>query len=151
MAYQFDTIAAHYDRMNRIMTMGLDRLWRKRAVKGLRGNVLDVACGTGDMVVELVKQGCSVTGVDISEEMLAIAKQKTASSRFPLSTFSFQLGDAEHLPFSEDTFDVVTCAFGVRNFVHLEQGAGLEPARLQQSKDFKSFVYTNFTTEACEW
>lgn len=115
MAYNFDTIAANYDRMNRLMTLGLDRCWRKRAVKGLHGNVLDVACGTGDMVMELAKQGCHVTGIDISEEMLTIAKQKTA-------TANYQLGNAEALPFADGEFDAVTCAFGVRNFVHLEQG-----------------------------
>ena len=115
MAYNFDTIAANYDRMNRLMTFGLDRCWRKRAVKGLHGNVLDVACGTGDMVMELAQQGCHVTGIDISEEMLTIAKQKTA-------TANYQLGNAEALPFADGEFDAVTCAFGVRNFVHLEQG-----------------------------
>ena len=63
MAYNFDTIARTYDRLNRVMTLGLDRRWRNRAVRGLQGKVLDVACGTGDMVVELTKQGCTVTGV----------------------------------------------------------------------------------------
>ena len=115
MAYDFNTIAANYDRMNRLMTLGLDRRWRKRAVKGLQGKVLDVACGTGDMAVCLAERGCTVTGVDISEEMLGIARQKTASA-------NFQLADAEHLPFDDNTFDAVTCAFGVRNFVHLEKG-----------------------------
>ena len=122
MAYNFDTIARTYDRLNRLMTLGLDRRWRKRALRGIQGNVLDVACGTGDMVVELLKRGCTVTGVDLSEEMLAIAKQKTASANFQLSAFNFQLGNAEALPFAEGEFDAVTCAFGVRNFVHLEQG-----------------------------
>ena len=89
MAYQFDTIAAHYDRMNGLMTLGLDRCWRKRAVRGLYGNVLDVACGTGDMVVSLVEQGCTVVGMDISEEMLNIARQKTASATFHRSPFTF--------------------------------------------------------------
>jgi len=115
MAYDFDTIARDYDRMNRIMTAGLDRRWRISAVQGLHGKVLDVACGTGDMAVELMKQGCSVTGVDISEEMLAIAKGKVPSA-------TCLVADAEHLPFEDATFDAVTCAFGVRNFVHLEQG-----------------------------
>ena len=122
MAYDFDTIARDYDRMNHLMTLGLDRWWRKKAVKGLGGKVLDVACGTGDMVVELLRHGCTVTGVDLSKEMLAIAKRKTASDSFQLSTFNFQLGNAEELPFAEGEFDAVTCAFGVRNFVHLEQG-----------------------------
>lgn len=116
MAYDFDTIAAHYDRMNRLMTFGLDRLWRRHAVRTVAGGeVLDVACGTGDMVVELLKRGCTVTGVDLSKEMLTIAEEKANSCKYILA-------DAEHLPFEDATFDAVTCAFGVRNFVHLEQG-----------------------------
>ena len=115
MAYDFDTIARDYDRMNRLMTLGLDCRWRKRAVRGLKGEVLDVACGTGDMVLELLKQGADVTGVDLSEEMLAIAKRKVKSGKW-------KVADAEQLPFGDASFDAVTCAFGVRNFVHLEQG-----------------------------
>lgn len=115
MAYDFDKIARDYDRLNRVMTFGLDCLWRRRSVRGLHGNVLDVACGTGDMVVELLKYGCTVTGVDLSEEMMAIARQKAPAA-------TFMLADAEHLPFPDEAFDAVTCAFGVRNFVHLEQG-----------------------------
>ena len=115
MAYDFDKIARTYDRLNRLMTLGLDRRWRKRALRGIQGNVLDVACGTGDMTVSLVERGCTVTGVDISEEMLSIARQKA-----PMVTF--MIADAEHLPFPDASFDAVTCAFGVRNFVHLEQG-----------------------------
>ena len=115
MAYDFDSIARNYDRMNHLMTAGLDRCWRKRAVQGLHGKVLDVACGTGDMAVELLRQGCSVTGVDLSKEMMAIAKQKAPQAEY-------RLADVERLPFGDASFDAVTCAFGVRNFVHLEQG-----------------------------
>lgn len=115
MAYDFDEIARDYDRMNHLMTAGLDRCWRKRAVQGLQGKVLDVACGTGDMAVELLRQGCSVTGVDLSKEMMAIAKWKAPQAEY-------RLADVERLPFGEASFDAVTCAFGVRNFVHLEQG-----------------------------
>lgn len=115
MAYDFDKIARDYDRMNRLMTAGLDRRWRKSAVQGLHGKVLDVACGTGDMAVELLRHGCSVTGVDLSKEMMAVAKQKAPQAEY-------RLADAEHLPFEDASFDAVTCAFGVRNFVHLEQG-----------------------------
>ncbi|MCR4816628.1 MAG: ubiquinone/menaquinone biosynthesis methyltransferase [Bacteroidales bacterium] len=97
------------------MTFGLDRRWRRRAARKLRGKALDVACGTGDMCVELMKRGCDVTGVDISGEMLSIARQKTASA-------NLQTGDAEALPFADDVFDAVTCAFGIRNFEHLEKG-----------------------------
>ena len=166
MAYDFDKIARDYDRLNRIMTLGLDRRWRRHAVRQLSSphcplSALDVACGTGDMMVELARQGCTVTGVDLSQEMLAIARHKLAHSsvsRFAaasspnlgeqlntthsnspsklegvpagrgrvsgamLGAVSFQLADAEHLPFEDATFDIVTCAFGIRNFVHLEQG-----------------------------
>ena len=119
MAYDFDEIARDYDRMNHLMTAGLDRCWRKRAVQGLHGKVLDVACGTGDMVVEQLRTrhaaSLQVTGVDLSEEMLAIAKRKAPQAEY-------RLADAEHLPFGDASFDAVICAFGVRNFVHLEQG-----------------------------
>lgn len=115
MAYDFDKIARDYDRMNHLMTLGLDRCWRRQAGKGLHGHVLDVACGTGDMAVELLRHGCSVTGVDLSEEMMAIAKQKAPQAEY-------RLADVERLPFGDASFDAVTCAFGVRNFVHLEQG-----------------------------
>lgn len=117
MAYDFDKIARDYDRMNHLMTAGLDCCWRKRAVQGLHGKVLDVACGTGDMAVELLRQGCSVTGVDLSKEMMAIAKRKAPQAEYSLA-------DVERLPFGDASFDAVTCAFGVRNFVHLEQGLG---------------------------
>ena len=115
MAYDFDKIARSYDRLNRVMSLGLDRLWRRCAVRGLSGKVLDVACGTGDMVCELQKQGCSVVGIDLSEEMLSIARQKAPAA-------TCLIADAEQLPFEDGTFDAVTCAFGVRNFVHLEAG-----------------------------
>lgn len=123
MAYDFDKIARTYDRLNRVMTLGLDRRWRKRAAHEVVSGqwsevcVLDVACGTGDMAVSLAERGCTVTGVDLSEEMLAIAKVK--SERLKVKV---EIADAENLPFEDESFDGVTCAFGVRNFVHLEQG-----------------------------
>lgn len=137
MAYDFDKIATSYDRLNHIMTAGMDRLWRrcaaKEAIKTARrktvsatnASTLDVACGTGDMAVELLKRGSSVTGIDLSEEMLAIARSKTASA-------SFQLANAEALPFDDASFDAVTSAFGIRNFVHLDKGLA-EMARVLKS------------------
>lgn len=124
MAYDFDKIARDYDRMNRLMTLGLDCRWRKIGARAASTrhsapHALDVACGTGDMMLELLKQGADVTGVDLSEEMLAVAKRKTAGWQ-P----AYQVADAEHLPFVDASFDAVTCAFGVRNFVHLEKGLG---------------------------
>lgn len=120
MAYDFNKIASNYDRLNHIMTLGMDRLWRRRSVKRLisgfihKPKVLDIACGTGDMMVELTTQGCDVIGVDLSEEMLAIAAQKCKAPTM--------IADAEQLPFPDASFDAVTCAFGIRNFVHLEKG-----------------------------
>jgi len=148
MAYDFNKIATNYDCLNHIMTAGMDRLWRRRAAKeavkeatAFCGRAtkesqsqnavaslvasLDVACGTGDMAVELLKRGCSVTGIDLSEEMLAIARRKTASA-------NFQLANAEALPFDDATFDAVTSAFGIRNFVHLDKGLA-EMARVLKS------------------
>ncbi len=140
MAYDFNKIADTYDRLNHLMTLGLDRRWRRRAARQLSAAqpraslaVLDVACGTGDLTLELLKQGCHVTGIDLSEEMLEIARQKTASAKAKVVSsdlqsanaapiVSLQLADAEHLSFADASFDAVTCAFGVRNFVHLEQG-----------------------------
>ena len=90
MAYDFDKIARTYDRLNRVMTLGLDRRWRKRAAREVGSgkwkeeSVLDVACGTGDMCVELLKRGCTVIGVDLSEEMLTIARHKLAGLDRPL-------------------------------------------------------------------
>ena len=124
MPYNFNTIADNYDRLNHIMTLGMDRCWRRRAVQGLQGKVLDVACGTGDMSVLLAKQGCTVTGIDISDEMLNIAQRKSSAgvATSASGTPAYQVADAEHLPFDDATFDIITCAFGIRNFVHFEQG-----------------------------
>ena len=117
MAYNFDKIARTYDRLNHLMTLGLDRCWRRRAARQLpfSSSTLDVACGTGDMCVELLKRGCTVTGVDLSEGMLAIARRKVEKGKWEVAT-------VESLPFEDASVDTVTCAFGVRNFVHLEQG-----------------------------
>ena len=137
MAYDFDKIASSYDRLNHIMTAGMDRLWRRRAAKeaiktarrktasDTNALALDVACGTGDMAIELLKRGSSVTGIDLSEEMLAIARRKTAEA-------NFQLANAEALPFDDASFDAVTSAFGIRNFVHLDKGLA-EMARVLKS------------------
>lgn len=122
MAFDFDPVAPTYDRLNRIMTAGLDRCWRRRAVRELSTSnfqlsILDVACGTGDLTLDLLRRGHRVTGVDLSEQMLALAKGKAPSA-------TYLVADAEALPFADASFDAVTCAFGIRNFVHLEKGLG---------------------------
>lgn len=84
--------------------------------------VLDIACGTGDFSIEALKHGVKrVIGADISENMLAVAREK-AKKRGLADRLDFQYGDSENLSFETDTFDAVTVAFGVRNFEHLELG-----------------------------
>lgn len=109
----FDSIAGKYDFLNHFLSFGIDRTWRKRLVRKIledgAADVLDVACGTGDVSIALQKKGIDVTGVDISENMLAIARQKA-------SDIDFMYGDASELDFPDESFDAVTIAFGIRNF-----------------------------------
>lgn len=117
----FDSIASKYDRMNHGMSLGIDRLWRRRFVRRLakklpeKAAVLDLACGTGDLTKALSEKGCQVTGLDISSEMMAIGREKC---RYLSPKPNFVLGSAEQIPFPDDTFDAVTIAFGLRNFDH---------------------------------
>ena len=117
----FDLIASKYDRMNHGMSLGIDRLWRRRFVRRLakklpeKAAVLDLACGTGDLTKALSEKGYQVTGLDISSEMMAIGREKC---RYLSPKPNFVLGSAEQIPFPDDTFDAVTIAFGLRNFDH---------------------------------
>jgi demethylmenaquinone methyltransferase/2-methoxy-6-polyprenyl-1,4-benzoquinol methylase len=114
----FDCIAPEYDAMNRIMTAGLDRSWRRRAVAAvvLPGDrVLDACCGTGDLAVAAEQRGGTVTGLDFSERMLERARAKS-------DTIEWVRGDALSLPFADGAFDAATVGFGVRNLADLERG-----------------------------
>ena len=117
----FDSIASKYDRMNHGMSLGIDRLWRRRFVRRLakklpeKAAVLDLACGTGDLTKALSNKGYHVTGLDISAEMMAIGREKC---RYLSPKPSFVLGSAEQIPFPDASFDAVTIAFGLRNFDH---------------------------------
>jgi demethylmenaquinone methyltransferase/2-methoxy-6-polyprenyl-1,4-benzoquinol methylase len=116
----FDGIAARYDVLNRLMSLGADQRWRRRAVTalnlrpGLR--VLDLATGTADVALEIVRQeaGVSVVGVDPSPAMLAIGRSKVLQRGLSASIELLE-GDAEKLPFPAGSFDGVTMAFGIRN------------------------------------
>jgi len=114
----FDRIAPVYDVMNRVMTAGLDRKWRRLTVEavvqpGFR--VLDACCGTGDLAIAAEREGGIVTGLDFSPEMLARARRKS-------DTIDWVEGDALALPFPDGTFDAATVGFGVRNVADLEAG-----------------------------
>lgn len=123
----FDRISGVYDRMNRVMTAGLDQKWRERAAERARlepgMKALDLCCGTGDLSLALagrVGPGGSVTGADFSRPMLELAGEKAAAAG--LSQVSFQWADALDLPFGDDSFDAVTVAFGARNLADLDRG-----------------------------
>ncbi|MBP3482761.1 MAG: bifunctional demethylmenaquinone methyltransferase/2-methoxy-6-polyprenyl-1,4-benzoquinol methylase UbiE [Alistipes sp.] len=123
----FDNIAPTYDRLNHILSMNIDRLWRRRVVRIVRGfrpkRILDVATGTGDLAIALALKirDCRILGVDISEQMLRIAADKI-SERGLDERITLQAGDAEHLELSEGGLDVATVAFGVRNFENIDAG-----------------------------
>lgn len=123
----FDSIAPAYDFMNRAMTLGIDRLWRAKAVSLLKGRphgeILDVATGTGDLAILMARKldGARVTGVDLSDNMIGIARRKIAEAGLD-GVIGVRQGDCLRLPFADGSFDAVTCAYGVRNFSDLEAG-----------------------------
>jgi len=112
----FDRIAPVYDAMNRVMTAGLDRSWRRLAVEAVvqpGDRVLDACCGTGDLAVAAEREGGVVTGLDFSPGMLERARRKS-------DTVTWVEGDLLALPFDDDAFDSATVGFGVRNVADLE-------------------------------
>ncbi len=121
----FDNIAESYDFLNHSLSLGMDNLWRKIAIKKLSNNpenILDIATGTADFAVSATKYTkASVTGIDISQGMLDVGiekiKKKGLSDRIKL-----QLADSENLPFNDKSYDAVTAGFGVRNFEDLNKG-----------------------------
>jgi len=116
----FSTIASEYDRFNKYSSMGLDRLWRKTTVRLARlkrsSEVLDLAAGTGDLTLALAEQGspARILSTDLVPEMLEVAKAKVAAYQGP-TAIEFDVVDAQALPMAEESFDVVTVGFGVRN------------------------------------
>lgn len=124
----FDSIAPAYDFMNRAMTMGIDKWWRRKAVKMVGkynpAQILDVATGTGDFAIQMYKTlqpSNGIVGIDLSRQMLDVAVAKVGKAGMARH-FDFKEGDCMALDFADGTFDAVTVAFGVRNFEHLEQG-----------------------------
>lgn len=124
----FDSIAGGYDRMNSLMSLGMDRLWRKKAVRLARAGdgmrFLDVCCGTGKLTLELgkaVSPSGQVTGLDSSGEMLTAAREKIAKSP-QKKIIKLVQGDATRLPFLADSFDGATIGWGLRNLPDARQG-----------------------------
>lgn len=123
----FDNIAPKYDLLNRVLSLGIDTIWRKKMIAQLKDlqpkRILDVATGTADVALQTEKtlKPDHIRGVDISKEMLEIGREKIAK-RGLSETITLDLGDSENLPYENDSFDAVTVAFGVRNFENLEKG-----------------------------
>lgn len=122
----FDDIAHRYDLLNRLLSLRIDQLWRRKLVnrlpEGPDKHILDVATGTADLAIMAARRkGCKVTGCDIAEKMLAIGRAKTRKKQLG-GQIELVSGAAENLPFGDATFDAAMVAFGVRNFNDLEKG-----------------------------
>ncbi len=122
----FDTISKNYDGLNRVISFGIDIKWRKKVVAILKNehpeSILDIATGTGDLAIALVKTGAKkIVGLDISPGMLAVGQEKVTAKSLD-KTIEMVVGDSENLSFNNNTFDAVTVSFGVRNFETLTTG-----------------------------
>ena len=123
----FDSIAPDYDALNHILSLGVDRLWRRRAVRNMglsrdvESRVLDVACGTADFTAAVADRfpKAQIYGVDLSEQMLERGREKLAALGLSDRTH-YVKGDCEHLDFADCRFDALCVGFGVRNFEHRE-------------------------------
>jgi len=127
----FDRIAGTYDGLNHGLSLNIDRLWRRKAVQRMEAaeHVLDVAIGTADLTIEMLKRGKvqRVTGIDLSERMMERGRDKVESLKFKdeslkLKEVDFIHANAQKMPFEDETFDGVSCAFGCRNFQDLDAG-----------------------------
>ena len=120
----FDNIAPAYDRMNHLMSFGSDRRWRRKTIEaiseGRPGRILDIACGTADMTLEIYRRlkPRTITGADLSEGMLEVARRKTNG----LGIDFIKCDCCQAIPYPDNSFDAVTVAFGVRNFENLRKG-----------------------------
>jgi len=126
-AHMFNDIAPRYDFLNRFLSLGIDVIWRKKALRMLKKDrpqkMLDVATGTGDFAIMAHKilQPQHITGIDISAGMLEFGRQKIENAGLS-GKISLQLGDSETISFADQTFDAITVAYGVRNFENIEKG-----------------------------
>ncbi|MDQ3292269.1 MAG: bifunctional demethylmenaquinone methyltransferase/2-methoxy-6-polyprenyl-1,4-benzoquinol methylase UbiE [Bacteroidota bacterium] len=125
-AQMFNSIAGKYDFLNHFLSAGVDIYWRKKAIdlvaKTKPEYILDIATGTGDFAIEALRiKPKKIVGVDISEGMLAVGRQKLEKKQIS-ELIELKTGDSENLEFDANSFDVVMAAFGVRNFENLEKG-----------------------------
>ena len=121
----FDNIAGSYDFLNHTLSLGMDNIWRKVAIKKLSNNpstILDIATGTGDFAISATKYtNATITGIDISQGMLDVGIEKITRKGLT-DRIHLQLADSENLPFHDNSYDAITAGFGVRNFEDLSKG-----------------------------
>jgi len=122
----FNNISKKYDFLNHFLSLGIDKLWRRRAISMLRPyepqQILDIATGTGDLAISALKvKPMKVVGIDISEGMLQVGKEKIKKKKLE-HIIELKIGDSENLQFRENEFDAAIVAFGVRNFENLQRG-----------------------------
>ena len=125
----FAAIARRYDLINDLQSFGLHRLWKRRVVRLAAVQAgdcaLDLCCGTGDLALALARAGAETTGLDFSPQMLEVAesrRQKKFHSQFSICNLKFLQGDAQQLPFPDQSFDIVTVGYGLRNLTSWERG-----------------------------
>ncbi len=125
-ALMFNNISHKYDFLNHFLSLGIDKLWRRKAIRMLKPyepkEILDIATGTGDLAISALRlKPKKIIGVDISEGMLSIGKQKIKKKNLE-DIIELKLEDSENLKFEENQFDAAMVAFGVRNFENLQRG-----------------------------
>ncbi len=125
----FSGIAPRYDLINDLQSFGLHRHWKRRVIELARTQpgvrALDVCCGTGDLALALARRGAEVAGLDFSEQMLAIAEKRKCKRRVSMSGIHsprFIHGDAQNIPFADNSFEIVTVGYGLRNLANWEAG-----------------------------
>jgi len=122
----FTRIAGRYDLINDLQSFGLHRYWKKRVIREANPRAgekaLDLCCGTGDIALSLARKGAEVVGLDFSERMLEIARERQTRGGTDFSRMQFVSGEAQNLPFPDRTFDIITIGYGLRNLASWETG-----------------------------
>ena len=121
----FNKIAKRYDLLNHTLSLGMDFVWRRKAIKKITNNpkeILDIATGTADFAISAAKYtDANITGIDISDRMINIGEKKIIKKDLK-NRIKLSIADSENLPFDKSSFDAITAGFGVRNFENLEKG-----------------------------
>jgi len=123
----FAAIARRYDLLNDLQSFGMHRLWKRRVVQLAKAKAgdraLDLCCGTGDIAFALARRGAETTGLDFSPQMLEVAEsRRLKNSKLKIQNLKFLQGDAQQIPFSDHSFDIVTVGYGLRNLTSWERG-----------------------------